>query len=171
MSTLHHKSISEDDVARLVELAISYPIVSPGCRQIAIPFLCQYVYPPCVNDTSYKLITAEQCIHVRDRECATEWLLIESIVPGLLPSCEIFNDDMPDRDNSRFKQNKYNESFCTDQFITYCNKLCVPSCKRFSQHDKAATSYRKAIDIIAITAALIGGILFTIIVVVRRKNL
>ena len=169
MSTLHHKAISEADVAIFIEEIDSRPIVTSECRQTAIPFICQYVYPPCLNNTSYQLITGEQCNYVKDEACPTEWRIAMAILPNLLPDCEIFNSDILES-YPRLRQNESNETFCIDQFDTYCDKLCVPSCKHFSQYDEAITSYRKAADAIAAIIGLIGGILF-IIVAVRRKNL
>ena len=141
--------------------------MTPECKQNAIPFICQYVYPPCHNDTSYQLITGEQCNYVKDEVCSTEWKITMAILPNLLPNCEIFNNDIL----GSYQQNGSNETFCIDQFDTYCNELCVPSCKHFSQYDEATTSHRKAVDIIAAIVGLIGGTVFIIIAVRRRKNL
>ena len=168
MSTLHHEVISEDNLTRLIDAINIY--ASQKCRQIAIPFVCQYVYPPCLNDTSYQLITGEQCLYVKDKVCKTEWPAAESYSPGLLPNCEIFINQTLE-DNPGVQQNDSNETFCIDQFDTYCDKLCVPSCKHFSQYDEATTSSRKAIDVIASIIGLIGGTLFIIIAVRRRENL
>ena len=145
-------------------------VVSPECSKIAIPFICQYVHPPCLNDTSYQLITGEQCNYVKNEVCAAEWLVAMAVFPGILPNCEIFIDQTLE-DNPGVQQNNSNETFCIDQFDTYCDNLCVPSCKHFSQHDEATTSYKKAIDIIACIIGLIGGTLFIIIAVRRRENL
>ena len=138
-----------------IEPIRSESFVTPECKQNAIPFICQYVYPPCHNDTSYQLITGEQCNYVKDEVCSTEWPIADAVLPGILPNCP----------------NGSNETFCIDQFDTYCNELCVPSCKHFSQYDEAITSYRKAVDIIAAIVGLIGGTVFIIIAVRRRKNL
>ena len=168
MSTLRHKSVAEADVAAFIREVNSHAIVSPECRQIAIPFICQYAYPACLNDTSYQLITTKQCDYVRNEGCPTEWLIATAILPGLLPNCKIF-DSL--EDNPGLQQNKSIEIFCTDQFDIYCNDLCVPSCKHFSQYDDVITSYRKAVDIIASVMSLIGGTLFVIIAVTRRRNM
>ena len=166
---MQHKAISEADIAIFIEKIKSHPIVRPECRQNAIPFICQYVYPPCLNNTSYQLINSEQCDYVKDEVCNTEWPIAEAILPGVLPNCEILVNETIE-DYPRLRQNDSNETFCIDQFDTYCNKLCVPSCKHFSQYDEATTSYRKAVDIIASIIGLIGGTLF-IIIAVRRRNL
>ena len=173
LSTLRHSTISEANVKELIEELKSHPIVSPECREAPIPFICQYVYPPCLNDTSYDLITTEQCNDVKDVMCDTEWSITQSIFPGLLPDCEIFNDsDTLIEGISSRQQNRSNEISCTDQFDTYCNKeLCVPSCKHFSHYDDVTTSYRNVVDIIAAIITLISGTLFIIIAVRRRKNL
>ena len=170
--SLRHKGILEANLVRFIAALESNTgtIVAPVCRQTAIPFICQYVYPPCINDTSYQLITGEQCNYVRDEVCPTEWRIAMAILPGILPNCDIFNNEMLE-DYPRLQQNDSNETFCIDQFDTYCDKLCVPSCKHFSQYDEAITSYRKVVDVIASIIGLIGGTLFIIIAVRRRKNL
>ena len=168
MSTLRHKTISEADLASIIEAIREH--AGQKCKQIAIPFICQYIYPPCLDNGSYQLITGEQCLYVKDEMCKTEWPIAEAYSPGLLPNCEIFVNQTSE-DYVRLQQNVSNETFCIDQFDTYCDKLCVPSCKHFSQYDEATTSYRKAIDIIASIIGLIGGTLFIIIAVRRRENL
>ena len=170
--SLRHKTILEADLVRFIATLRSNTgtVVSPECSQIAIPFICQYVYPPCINDTSNQLITREQCNDVKDEVCAAEWLVAMAIFPGILPDCEILINQTLE-DNPVVKQNDSNETFCIDQFDTYCDKLCVPSCEHFSLYDEATTCYRKAIDIIASIIGLIGGTLFIIIAVRRRKNL
>jgi len=170
LSTLYHKSISEVNVTRFIEALESNPIykVSDECKQTAIPFICQYVYPRCLNDIDYQLITREQCENIRDKVCPTEWAVAEGVFPGLLPNCELLDNNTLE-DNRRNEQNF--DTSCIDQFDEYCNKLCVPSCKHFSQYDEPTTSYRKAADIIAAVIALCGGTLFIIIAIKRRKNL
>ena len=175
LSTLRHSTISEVELATFIKEIKMLPeyIVSPECKEIAIPFMCQYVYPPCLNETGYHLITIEQCDHVEHDVCTTEWQAAKGRYPGLIPDCEIFNDsDALVEGISGHQQNRSNEVSCTDQFDAYCNnRLCVPSCKRFSQYDDVTTSYRNAIDIIAAIIGLISGTLFIIIAVRRRKNL
>lgn len=170
LSTLRHKTVFEADITAFIREVDSQPIVSPKCRHVAIPFICQYAYPVCLNDTNYQFITAEQCNHVRNEKCATEWLIATAVSPGLLPNCEIFNSDTSEG-NSRLQQNESSEILCNDQFDRYCDNLCVPSCERFSQYDEFTTSYRKAADITAAIISLIGGTLFIVTAVTRRKNM
>ena len=150
LSTLRHSNIPEADVASLIEALKSHPIVSLECREAAIPFICQYVYPPCLNDTTYDLITMEQCHNVKYEVCPTEWGIAEGLFPGVLLDCEIFNDsDSLIEGVSSLQQDRNNEISCTDQFDTNCNnELCVPSCKHFSQYDDVTMSYRNIVDIV-----------------------
>ena len=52
-----------------------------------------YVYPVCrLNDTSYGLVTTEQCNYVKDMTCQREWLTAKNLYPDLIPDYEILND-------------------------------------------------------------------------------
>ena len=169
MLTLYHKNITEGNVARFIEALELNPIheVSDECKQAAIPFICQYVYPPCLNDTENYQLSREQCENVRDKACPAEWSIAKAIFPGLLPNCELLDSNTLENN----PRNQQNDTVCIDQFDEYCNELCVPSCKYFSQFDEPTTSSRKAVDVIAAVIALCGGTLFIIIAIKRRKNL
>lgn len=171
LTTLHNKVVTEANITRFIgALQSRVNIVSQDCRENAIPFICQFAYPPCINDTTYQLITKEQCQYLKDDVCATEWLIATAILPGLLPDCDLLDEKDGFLSIDQQKSTN-NESVCSEQFDEYCNELCVPSCERFSQYDESTTLYRKVIDVIAAVISLVGGTVFIIIAVIRRKNL
>ena len=95
LTTLSNNAINEQQLSEFFSVLESYSaIVSDECSAVVMPFLCQYVYPPCDGNGSAQFITQEQCINIRDDLCEIEWRIAMTTEHGnLLPVCEIFGND------------------------------------------------------------------------------
>ena len=172
--TLTLNGISNDDVDTFVNLLKEYlPLIKKNCRDVVLPFICQYIFPPCeVNSGNVSLISKTQCTNIRDAVCSVEWNLVirtSSSAASLLPNCENFNDDDDDDDDDDPIAPIGSQPLqCHYQFKEFCG-LCLPLCGKFSQYRVGTKFQERSILIFMGTAAFIGGILVFVASVYRRK--
>ena len=162
--TLTLNGPSEDDITSFIDIITQY--ASKQCQDAALPFLCQYIFPPCdVSSGSVNFISQTQCINIRDAVCSFEWnLVMNTPSASLLPNCENFNVN-----NYTFNLTIEPQSLqCHYQFKEYCG-LCLPLCGKFSYYQAETKLKQKIIVIFAGVTAFIGGILVFIISAYRWK--
>ena len=157
---------SEDDVNDFIGFIKQY--ASQQCQDAALPFLCQYIFPPCdVSDGNVDFIGRTQCINIRDAICSFEWnFVLKTPSASLLPNCENFNDDNNDGDNVSLIVPQSLQ--CQYQFKEYCG-LCLPLCGKFSQYRVETKFQERSIIIFSGAAAFIGGILVFIASIYRWR--
>ena len=181
MYTLTHNEISEADAVNFINTIKQYSnFFSKECdiTDIVLPFMCQYIYPPCNgnNVSTAQLISHVQCENIRDRVCATEWRLVKTVsasLSSMLPVCENFKDIDLDLENGlNSSQDVYTTQplQCHYQFKEFCS-LCLPLCGKFSQYKVKIELQERSVLIFSGVSAVIGGILVFIATVVRRKKL
>ena len=171
--TLTLNGVSEDEIAGFFDIlnnAIVTGFVREQCAEVVLPFLCQYLHPPCDGNGSVNLISREECSNIRDVVCANEWrLVMTTSSSSLLPICEHFsNVDNITNDNTT--QITPQPLQCHYQFKEYCS-LCLPLCGKFSQYRAGTKLGERSVLIFAGVAAFIGGILVFIAVIFRRESL
>ena len=163
--------VSENDIVGFVDILNQFMgVVSEQCAEVVLPFLCQYVHPPCDGNGSVNLISQEQCSNIRDVVCANEWrLVMATSSSSLLPVCEHFSDvDNITYDNTT--QIISQPLQCHYQFKEYCG-LCLPLCGEFSQYRARTKLEERSVLIFAGVSAFIGGILVFIAAIFRRESL
>ena len=130
---------------------------SKECQSAALPFLCQYLFPPCdVDSGNVSFISQTQCINIRKAVCSFEWTVIsQTSSASLLPNCENFDDD---NDDDGDDNNVLHSLQCQYQFKEFCG-LCLPLCGKFSQYRVDTKFQERGIIIFSGVAAFIGGIL------------
>ena len=165
LTTLSNNAINEEQLSEFFLILESFStIVSDECSTVVMPFLCQYVYPPCDGNGSAQFITQEQCINVRDDVCKTEWRLAMTTEQGkLLPVCETFGAD----NQSSSIINISDPLKCHYQFKEFCG-LCLPLCGTFSQYPDQVKLGERAVIILAAVLALTGGLVILSAVVIKR---
>ena len=63
-------------------------LASKECQFAVLPFICLYTFPICdCATTRLYQPTRESCELIRDETCSSEWILVNSINPDLLPDC------------------------------------------------------------------------------------
>ena len=62
---------------------------SQECQDAAVPFMCQYMFPLCDNDTGeLYLPTQEECLRISNQVCSQEWNIAKQFGYGdQLPHC------------------------------------------------------------------------------------
>ena len=125
-TTLSNNVITEQQLSEFFSILQSYSsVISEECSAAVLPFLCQYVYPPCDGNGSTQFITQEQCINIRDDLCEAEWRIAMTIEHGnLLPVCETFGT------GSVTTVNNTEPLRCHYQFKEFCG-VCLPLCGIF----------------------------------------
>lgn len=157
-----------DAAFRTANNALSSRLTSSECRNRFLSFLCAHFVRPCdIDDPSAMAIqpTAQECKEIRDDVCSAEWKLLElSLFNNLIPNCSDFigSDDTTDiRPNV----------VCNEQFGLYCDSLCLPLCKEFSQNSDGLTLLQDILFIFAGLSSLIGGTIVIIISIYRRNSM
>ena len=176
-SSLHTQAlngVTEDDVGVLINTVKSYlgtSIISEQCSEVVLPFLCQYLHPPCDGNGSVNLISREQCSNIRDMVCADEWrlVMVTSSLSSLLPVCEHFSnvDDITDDNTTQIAPQPLQ---CHYQFKEHCG-VCRPLCGKFSQFNSDAKLSQRAVLISAAVIGTIGGFLVFVAAIIRREAL
>ena len=171
--TLTLNGVSKDDVSTFVDyLNQNSAFIRKQCRDVVMPFLCQYVFPPCnVSGGNVSIISKTQCANIRDALCSVEWNVAIRTSPSaasLLPNCENFNDDESDGNVLLVAPIEPQSLQCHYQFKEYCG-LCLPLCGKFSQYKVKTKFQTRSIFILAGAAGFIGGILVFIASACRRK--
>lgn len=167
--------ISEDDVNTFVKTITQYlPLITKSCRDVVLPFLCQYMFPPCnASSDDVNFISKAQCTNIRDSVCFTEWNLVANLrtsssVVSLLPNCENFGNEHYDDNISSNETNESPSLHCHYQFTEHCG-LCLPLCGKFSQYRVETKFQERSILIFTGIVAFIGGIVVFVASAVRRK--
>jgi len=160
--TTHHTNdvVTEEKVVELFKLVKSgsfTDFISEKCIDAVLPFVCQYVYPPCDGNGSVLSITNEQCLNVRDEVCAQEWrIVMNTEYRTLLPDCEMKNDSKPLKCHHHFKE--------------YCG-VCLPVCGKYSPASDVNNEVEKVFLIISNTVGLVGGFIVLAIAIIRRETM
>ena len=165
-----NSAITEQQLSTLFSYALEdySSLISDECLVAVIPFICQYVYPPCDGNGTANFITQDQCISVRDEVCVSEWrFLMAARVGSLLPICETIGSD----NNNNSQSNEVSEPLkCHYQFKEFCG-VCLPLCGTFSQY---TAGVRISEDIVIITSsilAIIGGVIVLTVAAIKRKEM
>ena len=168
VNTMVNNDITEQQLSSFLANLENFPsLVSKECSKSVMPFLCQYVYPPCNDNGSVQFITQEQCINIREEVCRSEWKFAMATNYGsLLPICEAF-----DTSNNFSSTLKISENLkCHYQFKEFCG-MRLPLCGKFSQYSAQVKLSEKILIIIASVLAVIGGIVLLIVAISRRKEM
>jgi len=167
---MSNSNVQEEQILEFLNLLRMFSsLVNEQCSLVVLPFICQYVYPPCDDDGSPLLITQEQCVNIRDDVCATEWRITMAMEQGsLLPVCEEFGGE--NNSSSVGIRNMSDSPSCHYQFDNFCG-VCLPLCGSFSQYRVQTKLAVKVILIFSATLELIGGSLVLLAAVIRRKQM
>lgn len=160
--------VAIDSAFRVADEALSSRLTSPECRDMFLSFLCaQFVRACNEDDSDAKAIkpTAKECKEIRDDVCFAEWRILElSEFGSQLPNCSDFDDSDENTDTRP-------DLVCNEQFGLFCDSLCLPLCKEFSQNSDGLTLLQDILFIFAAISSLIGGTVVIIIAIYRRNSM
>lgn len=171
VTTLHSMTTTDQNLVMLFDTLDSIPtIVSTECNKAVKPLLCHYTYPFCMNNISYQFPYKEECEYVRDISCVVEWQIALSLMPDILPNCDLL-DAMDEASGQQNDLSTDEVPVCPKHFKLFCNETCLPLCNSFSDHDDHTTSNRIFGDVSAGILGITGGVLLIIISVIRRDSM
>jgi len=166
--TMVNSDVQPDDIKQFLDL-LNSGVARKECVALVLPFVCQYVYPPCDSDGNPQLVTEEKCVDIRDNVCPNEWMIAMSPVldlQRLLPNCEDFRGDS----SVETIRNATEPLKCHYQFGEFCG-ICLPLCGKFSQYHVHTKLFGRGLIIFSCVFELIGGIIFLIASIIRRKEM
>ena len=172
LTTMINNEIKEQQLSDLLANLESFPsLVSEKCLAAVMPFLCQYVYPPCDDNGTTKFISQKQCNTICYEVCESEWRFAMATNFGsLLPVCEAFDINNNFSLNTKDSVNISEPLMCHYQFKEFCG-VCLPLCATFSQYTDQIRMSEDIVIIIASVLAITGGIIVFFAAVVRRKEM
>ena len=135
------------------------------CLNSAIPFHCNITEALCGDNSTFIPGLKEQCIQVRDHDCAVEWRAFEKFFDTLLPDCTSFAED------GSLTFSRAPALVCPDEFDLYCDSFCLGSCADFYQLSREATIAANTVIIILIFLGLLGGVFNLIVCILNREKM
>ena len=133
------------------------------CSEDGLQFFCHAINF-LSDDHNGLLSLSEECVQIRDNQCAAEWRIVKSLFNTSLPDCNSFNksDNLTVSDISHLP--------CPYNFGVFCDFLCLPLCSGEPHKGSVVAAY----NIFSITLYLIsivGGIIALIVSVIKRKKM
>ena len=166
--TITLNGTSEDDIINLMSIITKFrEFITEQCHDAVLPFLCQYIFPPCnVSSGNKNFISQSQCCNIRNVACPREWNLIMNTrsAPFQLPNCGHFDNNEDDDDNKIMPK----QLQCHYQF-TECSGLCLPLCRKFSPNRVDTKVRLRIITFFSGVSGFIGGILVFIATAYRWR--
>ena len=135
------------------------------CLNSAIQFYCNATQVPCDDNNTFILGLQEQCIQVRDNDCAVEWREYENCFDTLLPNCTSFAED------GNLTLSKDAALVCPKEFDLYCDSFCLASCEDFYLLSKNTISGTNVVVVIVTILGLLGSIFTLIVCILNRRKM
>ena len=147
--------------------AFSSVLDNTQCNNSAIPFICNGTHVLCGDDNTprFAMGLQDECIQIRDHDCAVEWRALENIFSAILPDCASFAV------GGNLTYSKAPPLTCPDEFDIHCGSFCLPSCKRFSQISQNAITISNYVTVALIAINLLGGIFTLVVCILNRKKM
>lgn len=135
------------------------------CNSSALPLICNATQLLCGDNQVPVIDLEEECVQIRDDDCAVEWRALENIFFAPLPDCTSFSVGA----NVTFS--KAPPLTCDDEFDLYCGSFCLPSCERFSQLPRNDIIISDYLTLALICISLLGGLLTLIVCICNRNTM
>ena len=137
-------------------------VIEQSCTEDALPFFCNATLFLCSESESHDLTS--MCLNVRDRDCALEWRLVETVLNTSVPDCTSFEM------NSNLTFTKSPLPSCPDQFDIFCDSICLPVCGEYAPFTVGGNFYYIFLSIWG-GVGIIGGIVTLIKCYFNRQKL
>ena len=137
---------------------------SRTCVEDRISFLCNSIAVLCGNDSGSSVLS-EQCVQVRDNDCAIEWRIVGNLLSNVsIPDCSSFSDGT----NLTFSVVTPVQT-CPDDFDVFCNAVCLPVCGEVSPYSDTIHNLFSVWTIITFVICVTGGIIDFVAYYLKRK--
>jgi hypothetical protein len=175
-------------IENVLQLLLSFPLLTESCREKGLPLYCQFLFPPCThNDTLH--LTRSKCIELKSKHCKTEIDFLNGFrntplykrFSFLDPNCTV----LPQGANHSFvlKQPNHTEMLaaspsnesvatsCHPEFTSVCS-LCLPSCTDLYYNTRIGKGLQidDAAKILASCFAVFGAVVFIVLALLKWKD-
>jgi len=134
------------------------------CLNDGLKFFCDAIYFLCNGSTNVPSFLSEDCVQVRDDQCAPEWRSVGNLLNASLPDCSSFDE------GANLTVSDIPVLPCPDNFGVFCG-LCLPICgQALPFSDSAVTAYN-VWQIILLIVLLTGAIITWIASIIKRKTM
>ena len=134
------------------------------CVEDGVDFFCDVIDFLCDGSTNSSLSLSEECVQIRDNQCAGEWRVVENFLNLSLPDCSSFDE------GANLTVSITPQLPCPDDFGVFCG-LCLPICGRtFAYSDSVVTAYN-VWQIITLIIGLTGGVITLIASIVKHTTM
>jgi len=130
------------------------------CIEDGLQFFCHAINF-LSGDTNSLLALSEECVQIRDNQCAAEWRIVKSLFNISLPDCNSFNQSAV---------SDIQHLPCPNNFGVFCDFLCLPLCSD-SPHKDGITAAYNIFSIALYLISIAGGIITLIVSVIKRKKM
>ena len=157
-----------DDIAEefyLLQLVYDFSVVTRNsqCSKAIRSLFCNAVTSYDDDDITTPL--DEECVKVRDNECAAEWRLMETFFNVTLLDCNSLND------SGHILLSKAPAQNCPDDFGVLCGSVCQPLCAEISLFNDAATTAYEVLNIIFHSMSVVSGFGTLVACIYDRKKM
>ena len=139
---------------------------SRSCVENGISFLCNSIAVLCGNVSGSSMLT-EECIEVRDNDCAIEWRIAANLIPNVsIPDCNSFDDGA----NLTFSKVAPPET-CLKNYDVFCETLCLPICGEVSPYSDTLTDFHHVWSILMVSISLVGTTVAFVAFFLKRETM
>ena len=144
---------------------LSSMLDSSSCVEDGISFFCNSTAVLCGNDSGSSMLN-ENCVQVRDNDCAIEWRIVENLLLNVsIPDCNSFDDGA----NLTFSTTTPAQ-MCPNDFNLFCNTFCLPVCSEISLFSDTITDLHTIWVIVISVICITGGIVDFVVFYLKRKT-
>ena len=139
---------------------------SRSCVEDGKSFFCNSIPVLCGNDSGSFVLT-EQCLQVRDNDCAVEWRIEETLLSNFsIPDCSSFDSGA----NLTFS-GVVPALTCPDDFNMFCDAVCLPVCGEVSLYNDNITDFYTIWAIVMFVICVAGGVIDFVAYYLKRKTM
>jgi len=133
------------------------------CSEVILSLFCNAV--TLYDDGDMTTSLHEECLQVRDNECAAEWRIVETLLNLTLLDCDSLNKI------ENISLSKAQPRTCPNDFGVLCGSICQPLCAEISFYDDATATVYKVFNILFQCTSLLTGLITIVASIYDRKKM
>ena len=133
------------------------------CSKVILSLFCnaEALYDGC----NVTISLDEECVKVRDNECAAEWRIVEILFNLTLLDCNSLNE------TGNISLSRAPTQTCPDDFGVLCGSICQPLCAEFSLYNDAATTAYAVLNALFQCTSILTGLITIVASIYDRKKM
>ena len=171
-SQMNHSMSNCNDIqaSAVTALALVYDLGimldSRSCVEGGISFFFNSTAVLSGNASGSSMLT-EECVEIRDNDCAMEWRIIGNLLPNVsIPDCSSFDDGA----NLTFSAVAPPQT-CPNNFDVFCDTFCLPVCGEASPYSDSTANFYHVWSILMVAISLTGAIAAFVAFFLKRETM